>query len=290
MKKDVMIGFPAYDNRTECEIAQELYRSTTDPNSCVGKVQYYNGDSLIPRGRNKICQMFLESEYKYLMFIDSDIVFSREHINKLRGHDKGIVGGIYLKKTLPYQPVMNAKLGEEDGLIVMREIGTGFMMIRRDVLGAMYEMWPEHRYKPDDDEPKGGYYFDWFRVGVKDGRYLSEDYFFCQMAADLGIKTYLDTSIMVEHWGKIKYPMQDIKLIEGMAKLAQQWAPDAPIDEDTKKKILELQQAVNNLVMSRKLESSPEDKKDKEEISSLFDEAPRPQAGGQSGSTSTHSG
>ncbi len=290
MTKDVMIGFPAYDNRTECEIAQELYRATTDSKCCVGKIQYYNGDSLIPRGRNKICQMFLESEYKYLMFIDSDIVFRRAQINRLRGHNKGIVGGIYLKKTLPYQPVMNAKLGEEDGLVVMREIGTGFMMIRRDVLGAMYEMWPEHRYNPDDDEPKGGRYFDWFRVGVKDGRYLSEDYFFCQMAADLGIKTYLDTNIMVEHWGKVKYPMQDTRLIEGMAKLAEQWAPDAPIDEDTKKKILELRQAVNALVENRKLEEAPEVPDDQKEIDALFDEAPRSQAGGQPSSPSTHSG
>jgi len=282
MKKDVMIGFPAYDNRTECEIAQELYRATTDPQCCVGKIQYYNGDSLIPRGRNKICQMFLESEFKYLMFIDSDIVFSREHINRLRRHDKGIVGGIYLKKTLPYQPVMNAKLGDEDGLVVMREIGTGFMMIRRDVLGAMYEMWPEHRYTPDDDEPKGGHYFDWFQVGVKNGRYLSEDYFFCQMAADLGIKTYLDTSIMVEHWGKMKFPMQDEKLVEGMWKLAEQWSPEAPIDEAMKKKILDLQQAVNGLVESRKLQASPEAPDDQEAIDALFDDSARSQTGRQS--------
>lgn len=273
MKKDVMIGFPAYDNRTECEIAQEMYGAAADPKCCVGKIQYYNGDSLIPRGRNKLAKMFLDSDYKYLMFIDSDIVFNRSHINRLRAHNRGIVGGIYLKKTLPYQPVMNAKLGEEDGLTVMREIGTGFMMVRRDVLGAMYEMWPEHRYKPDGDEPDGSNYFDWFRVGVKDGRYLSEDYFFCQMAAELGIKTYLDTGIMVEHWGKMKYPMQDQKLIEGMARLAEQWAPDFAIDEEMNKKILDLQKAVNGLVESRKLQPSPEGPGDTEAIDALFDEA-----------------
>jgi hypothetical protein len=77
--------------------------------------------------------------------------------------------------------------------------------------------------------------------------------------------------------------MQDSRLIEGMSKLAEQWAPDAPIDEDTKKKILDLQQAVNDLVESRKLQASPDVPDDHKEIDALFDEAPRPQAGGQSG-------
>ena len=270
MIKDVMIGFPAYDNRTECEIAQELYTAVNDPNCCVGHIQYYNGDSLIPRGRNKIAKMFLDSEFKYLMFIDSDIKFHRSQINQLRAHDKGIVGGVYLKKTLPYQPVMNCKIADEGELSVMREIGTGYMMIRRDVLGAIKEFWPEHNYTPDDDEPAGGNYHDWFRVGVKNGRYLSEDYFFCQLAGELGIKTYLDQTIMVEHWGKMKFPMRDEMLVDGMAMLAKQWAPSAPIDESMAKKILELQEAVNGLVNVRKLREDQETPERPASIEELF--------------------
>lgn len=270
MKKDVMIGFPAYDNRTECEIAQELYTAVNDPNCCVGHIQFYNGDSLISRGRNKIAKMFLDSDFTYLMFIDSDIKFHRSQINQLREHDKGIVGGVYLKKTLPYQPVMNCKLGEEDGLAVMREIGTGYMMIRRDVLGAIKERWPEHKYMPDDDEPAGDNYYDWFRVGVKDGRYLSEDYFFCQLAGELGYKTYLDQNIMVEHWGKMKFPMKDEMLVQGMGVLAKQWAPGAPIDEAMRKYLLELEEAVTGLVKSRNLRPEPEIEEQPRTLDELF--------------------
>lgn len=254
--KDVMIGFPAYDNRTECDIAQELYEAVSDPSCPVGKVQYYNGDSLVTRARNKVAKMFLDSEFKYLMFIDSDIKFHRSHIARLRSHNKPIVGGVYLKKTLPYQPVMNAELGEEDGLKVMREIGTGFMMIRRDVFGAL-AFWYDIAYKPDDDEPQGGNYFDFFQVGRKPGqdRYLSEDYYFCQMAADLGIKTYLDASIIVEHWGKMKYPMPDGMLVDGAALLMKQWHPDFPVDEKMSEKILSLKQATDDMVVSRNLKA-----------------------------------
>ena len=252
--KDVMIGFPAYDNRTECDIAQELYEAVTDPSCPVGKVQYYNGDSLVTRARNKVAKMFLDSEFKYLMFIDSDIKFHRGHIAKLRSYNKGIIGGVYLKKTLPYQPVMNAELGEEDGLKIMREIGTGFMMIRKDVFGALAAFY-DIAYKPDDDEPSGGNYYDFFQVGRKPGqdRYLSEDYYFCQMAADLGIKTYLDTSIIVEHWGKMKFPMADGMLIDGSALLMKQWHPAFDIDDEMTAKILGLKEAVDGLVQSRKL-------------------------------------
>jgi len=236
--KDVLIGLPIYDNRIEYDILQECLEAKDDPECVVKGIQYYNGDSLIPRGRNKIAKMFLETDCKYLMFIDSDIRFQRWMINRLRSYDKGIVGGVYLKKTLPYQPVMNALLGEEDGLAVMREIGTGFMMIRRDVFGAFRSMWPENDYINDDDEQKGVYH-DWFKTGVyrkqgenlkEPGRYLSEDYYFCQEAAQLGYKTYLDRNILTQHVGKMNYPTKDESLLEGASVLLERMRPDSELD------------------------------------------------------------
>ena len=229
VKKDVIIGFPCYDNRSYVDILQECLAAVNDPECVVAGIQYYNGDSLIPRGRNKIVKMFLESDSEYLMFIDSDIKFDRYMLNKLRSYNKGIIGGIYLKKTIPYTPVMNHAIEREDNLVIMREIGTGFMMIRRDVFGAMKTMWPEHNYKPDDDEA-GGDYHDWFRIGVRNGRYLSEDYYFCQLAAELGYKTYLDPEILVMHYGSISFPMNDKTFIEGATLLMERLRTDAEMD------------------------------------------------------------
>jgi hypothetical protein len=232
MKKDVLIGFPCYDSKADVAIMQEIIHAIQDPTCPVGAVQYYNGDSLIPRGRNKIAKMFMDSKYKYLMFIDSDIIFAREYITRLRSYDKPIVGGAYLKKTLPYVPVLNAMIGEEDNLAIMREIGTGFMMIRRDVFAGIQAMQPEHGYRADDDEPQGGYpYHDWFRVGVKDGRYLSEDYYFCQSAGELGYKSYLDRSILVKHIGRMDYPTDDGKLLAGATGLLNNWITAFPLPE-----------------------------------------------------------
>ena len=226
--KDVLIGYPCYDNRTDVDIAKELYAMVDDKNSPVGGIQFYNGDSLVTRARNKIAKMFLDQDqFKYLMFIDSDIAFSRDQVKKLRSYDKGICCGVYLKKKLPYQPVLNSKIGEEGELAIYREAGTGFMMIRRDVLGAISAMHPEHHYKADGGELEGMYY-DWFRVGVKNGRYLSEDYFFCQLAGELGYKTYVDESILVEHRGKASYPFKDNDLLIGALELLKNWGNGVP--------------------------------------------------------------
>ena len=255
VQQDVLLGFPVYDGKTEVEIAQEMYMSLFDKRVPVRKIHYYNGDSLVTRARNSTAAAFLDMpECDYLMFVDSDIRFQRWQIRQLRDHDKPIVGGVYLKKKLPYQPVCNHKLGMEGNLAIMREIGTGFMMIRKDVLGALAAFY-DIAYKPDDDEPSGGNYYDFFQVGRKPGqdRYLSEDYYFCQMAADLGIKTYLDTSIIVEHWGKMKFPMADGMLVDGAALLMKQWHPDFAVEGEMKEKILSLKQAVDGLVQSRNL-------------------------------------
>lgn len=236
VKKDVVIGFPVYDGKTEIEIAQEMYMSLYDARVPVGKIQYYSGDSLVTRARNAVAAHFVDmDDMEYLMFIDSDIRFSRDQIRRLRSYDKGIVGGVYLKKKLPYQPVYNHRLGkeEETGLTKMREIGTGFMMIRKDVLKAIQERWPEHHYKPYGHERQSENYYDWFRVGKcpDTGYYLSEDYYFCKLAQECGYDIFMDEGILVEHSGKMLYPTNDTNLILGADVMLRAYNNDAPVNE-----------------------------------------------------------
>jgi hypothetical protein len=235
--KDVMIGFPAYDGKTEVEIAQEMYMALYDPRIPVSKIHYYNGDSLVTRARNSVAAAFMDMDgVDYLMFIDSDIRFSREQIKTLRGYDKGVIGGVYLKKKLPYQPVYNHRLGkeEETGLTQMHEIGTGFMMIRKDVFKAIQERWPEHHYKPYSHERPSENYYDWFRVGKcpDTGYYLSEDYYFCKLARECGYDVFMDENILVEHSGKMLFPTNDVNLILGADVMLRAYNEGAPVSEE----------------------------------------------------------
>ena len=43
--------------------------------------------------------------------------------------------------------------------------------------------------------------YDIFGVGVKNGEYLSEDYWVCEALAELDYKIYVDTAVAVNHTG-----------------------------------------------------------------------------------------
>ena len=97
------------------------------------------------------------------------------------------------------------------------EIGTGFMMVERSVFEKFNTAYPDFKYKPDHNRSEhfdgSRYihaYFDtiidndiWMGEGKsnKSDRYLSEDYMFCQMVRQLGIKTWLCPWMKLQHVG-----------------------------------------------------------------------------------------
>jgi hypothetical protein len=94
------------------------------------------------------------------------------------------------------------------------EIGTGFMMIKREVFPAMEKAYPQLRYKPDH---VGQAHFDGSRyihaffdtiIDTKDSatgggsdRYLSEDYMFCQLWRKQGGQIWLCPWMRTQHIG-----------------------------------------------------------------------------------------
>lgn len=256
IEKDVLLVIPCYDHKLEVMTAQEAFGSMYDARTPVRKVHYYNGDSLVTRARNACASAFLDMEdVQYLMFVDSDIHFNRFQIKQLREHDKGIVGGVYLKKKLPYQPVCNNRISKEEstGLAIMREIGTGFMMIRRDVFMAIMEKWPEHKYIPYKTERQNEYHYDWFRVGPceETGYYLSEDYYFCKLARECGYEVFLDESILVEHSGRAVYPMRDTDVLDGASTLLNAYKQESPVERKMLDSVLTLDKVTNAFMEKR---------------------------------------
>jgi hypothetical protein len=94
------------------------------------------------------------------------------------------------------------------------EIGTGFMMVKREVFGKMEESYPNIRYKPDhvgqanfDGTRYIHAYFDTVidtidsPTGGGSERYLSEDYMFCQMWRKIGGQIWLCPWMKTQHIG-----------------------------------------------------------------------------------------
>lgn len=208
-------------------------------------------ESLITRARNNVVASFLslevehnDGEYKkpdYLLFIDADIEFEPTDVLRLLVHDKDVVVGAYPLKVINYNNVENVALSakeisetvtdyvvnfefdsEEDratgsvtlhgDLLKVKDAGTGFMMIRREVLEEMIDAYKDEvSYIKDNKDlmPDGSVQnmpteqyalFDTI-IEPETRRYLSEDYTFCRRWQALGGKIWLDTKIVLNHIG-----------------------------------------------------------------------------------------
>lgn len=236
MKKNVLIGYPCYDHKCEAHAMMNIMTCIYNKNSPVKNVQMLNGDSLVSRARNKIASLFLHKhkDCDWLLFIDNDIIFNPKDINRLVSHGKKIIGGTYFKKKIPYSVVAN-NIGKHlgDGVYECQEVGTGFMLIHRDVFNEIIETHPELKYSPDSDEEQMTYY-DFFKVGVYDNRYLSEDYHFLRLTKE---QAHIDTKVQLVHVGRSEYPLPDKNYMEGMAQLMGGYSEDVPMPKDVFDKI-----------------------------------------------------
>ena len=201
-------------------------------------------ESLITRARNYCCDEFMRSDAKHLMFIDSDIGFDPQDIIammalQIQNDQYDIIGGPYPKKCISWEKikravdkgvadenpnvldkfvgdfVFNPKGGQTQIAlsepVEVLEIGTGFMMIKKEALLKFAEAYTQYLYKPDhvriehfDGSRKIMMYFQ-AEVDPKSERYLSEDYWFCQKAQDIGLKTWLCPWMKLQHLGSYIY-------------------------------------------------------------------------------------
>ena len=170
-------------------------------------------ESLIPRARNILTSMFLESDCSHLMFIDADIEFPEDAILRMLAMDKEFIAAAYPKKTLPIDYAINLKYVDKERKNVRMEMGavevldasTGFMLIRRSVFDKMVEAYPELHYKNDSSiDPKFNKHcyslFDTMH-DPKDNRYLSEDYTFCRRWQAIGGEIWMDINTKLNHVG-----------------------------------------------------------------------------------------
>jgi hypothetical protein len=175
------------------------------------------GDSLVSRARNRIAAAFLKTDSTHLLFLDTDLIFSVEHVARLISHKLPFVIGLYPKKQRQLAWVCNTLASfpprdPETGLQRILYGGTGCMLIAREVLEKIAEENPDLSYQPDDGEPDGPLH-DFFKVGVYQNpitghrRYLSEDWFFCQLAADAGYPLMADTHVVLKHCGDAIFPL-----------------------------------------------------------------------------------
>ena len=171
-------------------------------------VETMTNESLISRARNTLSAKFLHTEGStHLMFIDADIGWEPWHLLALLNADKDVVGGLYPMKSLPVKWCVNGIPGQvedpESSLIEVTKTGTGFLLIKRDVFDKL-NAHPAVRPFTNDiglDPALNQYMKTYFDTAVREGRYYSEDWTFCENWRDLGGQVWVDKRVLLRHTG-----------------------------------------------------------------------------------------
>jgi len=172
-------------------------------------------ESLISRARNTLTAKFLEQkDSTHLMFIDADIGWEPWHLLVLLNRDVDVIGGLYPMKTMPIKWVVNGFDGAEEGEDGFQEVsktGTGFLLMKRHVFEKLKVHPAVKQYKNDIGlDPKyDAHLKTYFDTAVRQGRYYSEDWTFCENWRDLGGKVYVDKRVLLRHSGSYVFAMEN---------------------------------------------------------------------------------
>jgi hypothetical protein len=163
-------------------------------------------ESLITRARNTLTAKFLlNTDSTHLMFIDADIGWEPWHLLVMLNADKDVIGGLYPMKSLPIKWCVNGFDGaKEDGqLQEVSKTGTGFLLIKRHVFEKLNKHPHVIPFKNDIglDPALDAHMKTYFDTGVRENRYYSEDWAFCENWRDLGGEVWVDKRVLLKHSG-----------------------------------------------------------------------------------------
>lgn len=191
----VMVGIPTtgqIDIRTMTSLFNAASFTNSDMTLNVREACY------VDNSRQLIAQAAIKEGATHLMFIDSDMEFPADGIQKLMERDVDIVGGIYPRRQYPYRPTIQKVDGKKlvvpgsypkDRMFEVDSVATGFMMIKTSVFAKM-------------EAP-------YFRVQKFYGQDIRDDVFFCISARKKGFKVWCDPTIKLGHVGKYTFTMED---------------------------------------------------------------------------------
>ncbi len=163
----------------------------------AGKVTTFSmrqgGD--IVSARTWLVREALKHKATHILFVDSDMEFPPDTLEKLLSHDKDIVGVEYYKRKLPLEPVFEPLDGRSETLYKAGFVATGLLLINLSVFTSDLRPLAE----------------PWFNFGRnKAGEVvLGEDVWFCNTARDAGYEVWIDPTIKVNHIGDYSYGLTD---------------------------------------------------------------------------------
>jgi hypothetical protein len=168
-------------------------------------------ESLVTRARNNLmAKMMTNPQATHFMFIDADIRFQAESILHMLACNKDVIGGLYPKKSLPINYVINLKpqVTVQGDIYTVDTMGTGFLLFKKHVYEKLIAAHPETKYVDDiglgkQYEPMMYAIFD--TIIDHKGHYLSEDWTFCRRWQALGGDIWAHSKVLLGHTGHYEF-------------------------------------------------------------------------------------
>jgi hypothetical protein len=179
------------------------------------EVRRVGGYAAIDQGRNQLASDALLDGYEETMWIDADVEFHPDAIQRLRSHRLPLVCGIYPQKgrqaiachLMPGTTTL--KFGREGGLVEILYAAAGFLLIRREVYLTIQQRLQLPMCNERFASPMIPFFHPMLRPCDDGHWYLAEDWAFCHRAREAGYKIIADTSIRLWHLGNYAYGWED---------------------------------------------------------------------------------
>jgi predicted O-methyltransferase YrrM len=178
-------------------------------------VRRVGGYANIDVGRSQMVTDALRDGFDETFWIDSDVGFDPDSLERLRSHNLPMVCGIYPQKgkralachVMPGSASMT--FGKNGGLVELLYAATGFLLVRREVYLGIQEKTKLPMCNERFGHPMIPYFLSLIHP-IEDGYwYLADDYAFCQRARASGYRIFADTTIRLWHVGQYRYGWED---------------------------------------------------------------------------------
>lgn len=222
--RDIMVGFPCYKS-TNPVTAFALVALALDFGRDKIRFDMRIGDAMIQHSRDRLVHAFLQTDAKYLLMMDDDIIPSigrpgwmrewvhaarnvpetplqRHIVHRLVNSGKTVVGGAYFGrqeggKLMCSDHALEKHVRQFDDFIVPVDwVGTGCILIHRRVFDDIREMFPELATNRPDAP------VEYFRPMPG---HVGEDVAFCFRAKKAGHQPHIDLGTPVYHVGYKTY-------------------------------------------------------------------------------------
>jgi hypothetical protein len=179
------------------------------------QVRRVYGQSAIDQARNRMATDALRDGFQETMWIDADIAFDPDDVERLRRHQLPIVSGLYPQKgsrvlaSFLLPGTTELIFGQGGGLVEILYAAAGFLLVQKQVYTKIQEGFA----LPTCNQRFGRPTIPFFEPSIVPDEYgnwyLAEDFAFSERARQCGFKIYADTTIRLGHIGTYTYTWED---------------------------------------------------------------------------------